>query len=184
MVDLETVTNQEIVRHLLISEGWPAFTDHPADRGGPTRGGITLETLSAHRGATVTEQDLRDLTEDEAILIYTQRYLLDPNFVDIEDGLLRWQVVDCGVLSGPVRAAKWLQKAAGVDQDGKIGPATLAAVNASEPHSLALKLAAARVAYLGRLISSNRDQAVFAAGWMARSASFVEREAERATKAL
>jgi len=47
----------------------------------------------------------------------------------IEDGRLRALVVDAGVNHGVRRAAKWLQRAAGVEEDGIVGPRTLAAVN-------------------------------------------------------
>jgi lysozyme family protein len=169
-----------IVGHLLKAEGWPAYTDHPADRGGPTKGGITLATLREHRGGPVSAADLRALGEDEARAIYFQRYLKGPGFDGIGDELLRWQAVDAGVLSGPSRAARWLQEAAGVvPADGKVGPKTLAAVNGQDAHRVSLRLCAARTRGLMRIVAGDATQAVWAAGWANRALSFLDKEAAR-----
>jgi lysozyme family protein len=171
-----------IVDEILVSEGWPRFTDAANDRGGPTKGGITLATLAAHRGRRVSVDDLRALSESEARLIYAERYITGPRFDAIPDFLLRWQVVDCGVHSGPPTAAKWLQSAAGVAADGVVGDVTLRAVAAADPHVLALRVAAQRARHLGRLIEIDRRQAEWAHGWMRRAMAFVEREAGRAER--
>jgi lysozyme family protein len=78
-----------IVAELLKSEGWPRYTNSSADKGGPTRGGITLTTLREWRRATVTVADLKALTQDEAEAIYRERYIVRPRFNEIRDELLR-----------------------------------------------------------------------------------------------
>lgn len=172
--------SRRIIDHLLEIEGWPVYTDSPADRGGPTKGGITLSTLRAWRGTTVTVADLKALQQPEAERIYQRLFIEAPRFDKIVDELLRFQLVDSGVLSGPERATTWLQTAAGVIADGALGPKTLAVVNVSSAHWLALRVAAARIRFLGRLIERERVQAVYAAGWMARATTFLDLEAERA----
>src|SRR3990167_11048904 len=99
---------EPILAHIFQIEGWPAFTDDPTDRGGSTKGGITLAALQAWRGRPTTKAELRNLTKAEAGDIYRSRYIAP--FEAVEDELLRWQVVDAGVLSGPARAARWLQE--------------------------------------------------------------------------
>ncbi len=169
-----------IVSYLLEAEGWPEYTDRSADRGGPTKGGITLATLREHRGTVASAADLRALGEDEARAIYFRRYLAGPGFDGIRDDLLRWQVVDAGVLSGPSRAARWLQEAAGVaPADGKVGPKTLAAVNSQDAHRVALRLCAARTRGLMRIVAGDATQAVWASGWANRALSFLDKEASR-----
>lgn len=171
--------NDPIVDHILESEGWPKYTNHAADRGGPTKGGITIATLREYRGRSVTVQELQKLGESEARQIYSKRYITDHGFDKIKDELLRWQVVDAGVLSGQTRAARWLQEAAGADVDGRVGPNTLASVNGQNPHVLAIRFCAIRTRALMRLVTNDPTQAVWAAGWANRATSFLDKEALR-----
>lgn len=175
------MTNQAIVDHILKSEGWPKYGNDPNDRGGPTKGGITLGTLQDFRGRAVGVEELQNLTEAEAREIYEWRYIVTPKFDQIADDLLRLQVVDAGVLSGPGRAVQWLQEAAGVAIDAALGPRTLAAVAAQPAHAVALRFAAARIAGLARIVSRDPSQSKFVLGWMNRATSFLTHEATRAT---
>lgn len=174
------MNTDSIIRHIFALEGWPKYTDAPADRGGPTKGGITLATLRSWRNSSaVTTVDLRALSDSEAADIYHSRFIVAPGFAGITDELLRWQVVDAGVLSGPTRATSWLQEAAGAAPDGKLGPVTLKAVNGTPAHIVAVRFAAIRIRFLGRLIEHDRTQAKWAAGWMNRATSFLDKEADR-----
>lgn len=151
-----------------------AYTNHPEDRGGPTRYGVTQATLSAWRKRQVTPDEVAALTEAEARAIYADVFMVQPRFAEILDDRLRGLVVDCGVNHGPKTAAKFLQRAAGVKDDGVIGPATLAAVNGVDPAPLYWRVLAQRVKHYGRLITDDPSQAKFAAGWMNRAAEFME----------
>jgi len=175
------VSNQAIIDHILKSEGWPQYTNDPADKGGATKGGITLETLSNWRGKTATEDDVRNLTESEAREIYEWKYILIPKFDQIADDLLRLQVVDAGVLSGPGRAIQWLQDCVGVTVDAALGPRTINAVNVQPAHVVALKFAAARIVGLARIVTRDPSQAKWCLGWMNRATGFVTQEAIRST---
>ena len=176
-----------IIAHLLKLEGWPAFTDNPRDRGGPTKGGITLQTLREWRhDPALGVGALKSLPQAEAEAIYRQRYIVGPRFDHIADELLRFQVVDAGVMSGPERATRWLQEAAGVAADGKLGPQTIAAVNGANAHRLGIRFGAIRVRFLGDLVartgrtpSTSDDQDVWASGWSVRATYFLDLEAER-----
>nr|WP_292315263.1 putative peptidoglycan-binding domain-containing protein [Mesorhizobium sp.] len=74
--------------------------------------------------------------------------------------------------SGPGRAAKYLQAVLGVVQDGRIGPATLAAARAKSAGVVIDALCDARLAFLERLPTWPS----FGRGWSARVAS-VRRQA-------
>jgi lysozyme family protein len=174
------MNNGSIVDHILHSEGWPTFTNHPQDRGGPTKGGITLKTLQSYGNRpSATEADLRNLTEVEARKIYEKSYIIAPGFALIKDDLLRFQVVDAGVLSGTSRATRWLQEVVGAVVDGRMGPVTASAVNSGDAHTIALKFCAARARGLMRIVSKDPSQAVWASGWMNRAMGFLDREADR-----
>lgn len=172
-----------ILEHILKVEGWPDYTNRRADRGGPTKGGITLATLQRWRLRQGRPRpgipDLRDLSRDEALEIYRSVFVTEPRFGEIADDRLRLQVVDAGVLSGPPRAAAWLQAAAGATVDGQVGPQTLAAVNGAPAAAVGVAFAAIRIRFLGRLIEIDRSQAEHAAGWMNRATSFLDAEAAR-----
>lgn len=177
-----------IIEGVIRREG--GFVDHPADRGGPTNFGITQASWSAYIGRPATVEDMRRITVEQARVFYRHEYVIKPRFAEILDPHLRELVVDCGVHHGQRRAAEWLQAAVGAKQDGRVGPITLAAVNAADPLATFLTLIANRVRLFGRLVSQDpelrearragfRLQAEFAAGWNNRAAEFLDNEARR-----
>jgi lysozyme family protein len=151
-----------------------AYTDHAADRGGPTKWGITQATLASYRKIQVTPFDVAALTETDARAIYTELFIRRPHFDQINDERLRALVIDCGVNHGTGTAAKWLQTVTGVHDDGVLGPVTLEAVNALPATVLHRRILGLRIKFYGRIITNDPKQAVFAAGWMARAAEFLE----------
>lgn len=166
------MTTESLIDAILAREG--GFVDHPDDKGGATNFGITQATLAAHRWRGVTVEDVRNLTEQEARAIYSQRYVTAPGFDRIASDPLRAALVDYAVHSGPVAAIKALQRRLGVDVDGVLGPATQRAANLEDGRRLALGVLAGRLRHLGRIITDSPSQATFAAGWMNRVAEQVE----------
>ena len=164
------MTDEDIISAIIVAEG--GLVDDPDDAGGITNHGITMPTLSAHRGRPVMANDIRTLTVEEAKQIYRMRYLVP--FQGITSPELRGLLVDCAVNHGVEQAAKFLQRAAGAKIDGDVGPATLEALEASHWKHVYLKVCADRVRFYGRLITKKPSQAKFAAGWCARVAEFVE----------
>lgn len=73
------------------------YVDHPADRGGPTNMGITMDTLASWRGHPVTAQDVKDMQRPEATEIYMARYVEPWGF--IEDAQLRELMIDWSIHS-------------------------------------------------------------------------------------
>src|SRR5215213_7083252 len=114
------------------------YVNHPADRGGPTRFGITEAVARAHGyGGAMAE-----LPRDEAAAIYRRLYWLRPKFDEIakRSAKLAAELFDTGANMGPAVAATFLQRALtalnrnGRDYpdlvpDGRIGPRTLAALD-------------------------------------------------------
>ena len=163
-----------ILDEVLRREG--GYVNHPADRGGPTNFGITAATLGDWRrlGHAATAHEVAALTTDEARAIYRQRYVADPGFEAVTHQPLLALLVDAAVHSGPKRAVEWLQTALGVTADGILGPRTRAALMSADPVVLYRRVLATRLRFLGRMITKDRRQAAFAAGWMARLAEWVE----------
>jgi lysozyme family protein len=170
------MTVTDTITAILKAEGWDEYTNHPADRGGPTKWGITEKRWREFKKDL--SADVRDISEVEARLFYMHEYIQKPKFDLIESDLVRHLVVDCGVNHGVTRATKWLQRAVGVTQDGILGPQTLFAVNSADKMPTFLRISAYRIKLYGRLVTADSSQAVFAAGWNNRAASFLLDAAE------
>ena len=114
-----------IQSYVLASEG--GYVNHPRDPGKATNMGITIATLGAWRGTKVTNKDVRDLTQAEALAIYKAQYW-DTVRADLLPLGLDYLTFDYAVNSGPARAIKDLQRTVGADADGVIGQKTLDAI--------------------------------------------------------
>ena len=183
-----TLTTETIIDTILRREGWPRYTDRPSDRGGPTKGGITLVTLTSWRKRPVTAADVAALDEAEVRAIYRARYIEEPGFTGIADDALRALVIDSGVNHGTSRAGTWLQDAVNdlagrpvLKVDGAVGPKTLAAVNSADAAGLRRSVFANRMRFYGQIITGDarkrgrtEDDALNAAGWLNRLAEFME----------
>ena len=170
-------TTDEILGAILEREGWPTYTDPEEtglpDRGGPTKGGITLNTLSSWRGHRAARRDLKRLTREEALQILRRQFVECNGIARLEGSPVFAQVIDNGVLSGPYTAVCDLQRALGVTADGIIGGITCAAVEAQR-HRISALLVRARALRIARFVQSHPKQLVFLNGWMTRILSFLE----------
>jgi lysozyme family protein len=164
---------KKILDDVLEREGWPKYTEHPHDRGGPTKGGITIRTLEQWRNRRVTRQELQRLSKDEALSILERRYVDSNGINKIQSKSLREQVIDNSVLSGPVLAAKDLQTVLNVEVDGIIGIKTLTALISQEPRDISNRLAVTRSLRLSRFVQKNPEQLTFLVGWMRRTLGFI-----------
>ena len=114
-----------IQSYVLASEG--GYVNHPHDPGKATNMGITIGTLRAWRGTKVTNEDVRNLTQKEALAIYKAQYW-DTVRADLLPLGLDYLTFDYAVNSGPARAIKDLQRTVGADDDGLIGQKTLSKI--------------------------------------------------------
>ena len=125
-----------LIEALIEREG--GFVANPADKGGPTRFGITeaVARANGYRGA------MRELPREEAAAIYTRLYWLRPRLREVaaRSGRLAEELFDTGVNMGPAVAVTFLQRALtalnrnGKDYpdlvpDGRIGAQTLSALD-------------------------------------------------------
>ena len=167
------MTDDEIFEAILEREGWPTYAVHPNDRGGPTKGGITLRTLESWRGRRCTRAELQRLKKSEALAILKRRYVETNGIHRLTDESLRAQVIDDAVLSGPMLAVMDLQRGVGAGVDGILGPKTLAAVESMGCDAAGVRLTVERSIRLCRHVADNPDQAVFLVGWLTRCLSFI-----------
>lgn len=148
---------------LLKHEG--GFVDHKDDPGGATRYGIT-EAVAREVGY---RGDMRDLPIALAARIYRERYW-DAVKAEQLPAAVRYVVFDAAVNSGVGQAARWLQRAVGVRDDGVIGPQTLAAVAQHNPEALVRRFLSQRL----RFMSGLANWPAFGRGWARRIADLME----------
>lgn len=151
---------------LLRHEG--GYVNHPRDPGGVTNLGITLGTARAHRldidgDGDVDATDVRLLTPATARPVYRQVYWLAASCDKLPAGV-DYMIFDLAVNSGVARAKRYLQRVAGVKEDGVIGPVTLAAVRALDPVAVVGRLSDLREAFYRSLPTFS----TFGKGWMRR----------------
>lgn len=147
-------------------EGGAAITNNPADAGGRTQYGISEKSNPQAWADGV-------VTEDEARAIYMQKYVVGPGFDRIVDPRLQAQLIDYGVTSGPAIAIARVQAIVGVQQDGILGPASLAAINASDARVTNNALVKARIMMIARLVQKTPSQLTFLGGWCDRALQFL-----------
>lgn len=151
----------QALKRLLKNEG--GYSNHPTDPGGETMYGVTFRVARAYGylGA------MKDLPWKTAVDIYAKNYWA-PIKADQLPEALRFHVFDAAVNSGASQAIKWLQRAAGVTQDGVIGPRTLSAASMVTP----AKYTAIRLRFMTDLSA----WPTFGKGWARRIADNLEIE--------
>lgn len=165
---------ERALRLVLQHEG--KFSNDPLDPGGVTLEGIIQRVYNAYRDSKGLDrrplkpsmfgrQDWIQERDD----IYRRNYWNKVRADELPSGI-DYAVFDGAVNSGPSQAIKWLQRAIGVDADGKIGPVTMAAVSKADPAAIITKLSDNRIEMLKSLSTWKR----FGNGWSARVAD-VER---------
>ena len=141
------------IRAVLSEEG--GLSDHPQDPGGLTKYGISRRAYP--------DLDIRRLTMDDAIEIYRRDYWNPVHGTDLPASLALL-VFDAAVNQGVGTAARLLQKAVGVKEDGNIGPVTLRAALALPLEQVLIDFCAERALRY----EFNRNEEVFGRGWYRR----------------
>ena len=123
--------NKEVAA-LIAREG--DYSNHPADRGGPTRWGVTEHVARAHG----YDGDMRDLPRVVAADIYVRRYWVSPRFILVKDIYSRVaaELFDTGVNMGTGVAAGFLQRALNALNRGAADYPDIAVDNAIGPMTL------------------------------------------------
>lgn len=141
------------------------YVDHPLDKGGPTKYGISQRSYP--------EADIAELTREGAEAIYWVdfwRPLRGDAFAFEQVALA---VFLFGVNAGVRTAARALQTALNglgrpLAADGRIGEVTLAAANAVEGSKLLAAFHAEAERHYRGIVERDPTQAAFLPGWLAR----------------
>ena len=167
----------DVIDEVIAREG--GYVNHPSDLGGPTRWGITQARLTEWRGRTATEEDVFELTKDEARKIYEAWYVEPLSRIKHHMALFEL-LFDIGVMSGPETAIKMLQRemnAFGVNPplavDGILGPKTAAVIDDFPEPALRQALVVSRLTALVRIVERDPKQLAFLEGWVTRTVAFL-----------
>jgi len=161
---------QRALAFVLKAEG--GYTNHPADRGGPTNKGILQREYDQYRrNKRLPAAHVRDILQAEVEDIYLHDYWLAGRC-----DRMPWPVglahFDACVNVGVAQAAKFLQRTVSARDDGVVGPLTLAALTSAlareSPGALAARLARQRIPFYRALAKRDPEQRVFLSGWLNR----------------
>lgn len=163
---MATSTLSQVLPQLFEHEG--GYVNHPRDPGGATNMGVTQAVYDAWQDSHGEgRKSVRLIRRDEAAAIYRQRYWNVVRGDDLPAGV-DYAVLDAAVNSGPKRGAKWLQQALGIEADGAIGAATVAAArNAADKVALVKDICRRRLGFVQAL----KTWKVFGKGWARRIAA-------------
>lgn len=170
---------ESMIDDILRREG--GYVNHPADRGGPTKFGITQKTLTRYLGHAALASEVRDLSEDVARDIYERNYFFGPRIDRLPEEIQPF-IFDCAVNHGPRRAIKFVQSVCNLagyqpalSVDGAMGPNTRrAAFWAQEAlgENFLPSLLEERRNFYRVIVETSPSQAVFLDGWMNRVDEF------------
>jgi lysozyme family protein len=161
------MTRDEAIALMIRLEG--GFVDNPKDPGGATKFGITQRTLGYWRSLIVGPANVQDLTIAQATAIYEQTDWTEIHG-DQLPAALAVLVLNSAVNQGEPTAIRLLQAALGLQQDGIMGAATLAAVTSwHSPYMPEQTLAEEYCAHVAvRYAHLNATEPVFELGWFRR----------------
>jgi lysozyme family protein len=159
---------------VLIHEG--GFVVNPHDPGGATCKGVTQAVYDDWRVTNgFPPRTVRDIEDSEVEELYRKRYWNPVHGDDLPAGV-DYATFDFAVNSGTNRAARMLQRALRIAEDGQIGPVTIGAARAIPASELVDTLCDLRICFLQQLAAFK----FFGRGWTRRVAEVRERGKEMA----
>lgn len=151
----------------LLNEGGYVLHDVKDDRGGMTYAGISRRFWPNWRGWV--DVDAGSVPEAQDVRAFYRAKFWDPlRLSEISEQEIAETLYDFAVNAGTGIAVKLAQIVVGTTPDGRIGPKTLAAINATDPRTFVLRYALAKVARYREIIARDKTQLKFINGWLSR----------------
>ena len=155
---------ESAVAFVLKAEG--GYVHDPNDAGGETNYGISKRSYP--------DLNIKNLTVEQATAIYFDDYWL-ASCADEMPSYMGMAIFDTAVNMGVGTAARLLQRAAGVADDGIIGPKTLAAVYKHSPEHLLAEFLSQRALRYHELADEEAHNKRFIRGWLKRTFELQQR---------
>lgn len=170
---------EQVINNTINIEG--GFSNHPNDKGGATKYGITLALYQKLVNKNATAQDLMGISSNEARQFYKEYFFYKYTIQDLPESI--WDIVfDMTVNHGPTNAFSIVQLA--VNYLGQ--KTSITGVNDAEMQGAIAKLdtravrasiIAQRVSFFDDIITHKPTQKVFAIGWFRnRCAYFIKHQ--------
>jgi len=168
----------QLIEETIENEGH-VFTNDPSDSGGPTKFGITQRTLSVYLHHPASIEDVKNLTIEQARIIYKSLYYYGPRF-DLLPEPLQAVIYDWGVNSGPGAAVEALQTVLTMAKyeckcDGILGPATVKVAECAYEQMRGYLINAIceyRVWFYNTLAENRPKDRKYLRGWLLRANRF------------
>lgn len=161
------------------------YTDHPNDKGGATKFGITQGTLNAaFKLGYVSHNNIKKLTKEEAMTIYYKKYWLPakchlmPSPIDI---VHFDTVVNSGIGGGSMNLQRTINSLmlSSISVDGALGSISMEKFNQMssfyKPHVIAKVYLFERSKLFTRIAQRSPSQRVFLRGWLNRVVSLSDK---------
>lgn len=153
---------------MIVNEGGYVLHDVAGDRGGQTYAGIARNRWPQWAGWAVIDAG----GEPQADLVrgfYRAHFWTVMRLDEAKDQRVAQMLFDFGVNSGTGTAVKLAQIVVGTTPDGRMGPKTLAALNAVDPAVFVPTYSLAKVARYRDIVRKDRSQLKFLVGWISRT---------------
>lgn len=135
------------------------YVNDPDDAGGETKFGVAKNANP--------DLDITNLTWEQAKDVYYNKYWIAGKCHQLPSRVAVLHFDGC-VNHGPRSAAKFLQRALGVQDDGVIGPATLDAAEQADEFELCMAISQERAKFYQNIVRNKPSQAKFLKGWLRR----------------
>ena len=170
------------LRYEGVSSSSEGYVDHPNDRGGATKYGISysfvkdtgnVEFFDMNGDLKIDKRDIQLLTFEKAVEAY-KKYFWDVfELDDIEENEKAFLVFDAAVNHGIKGAAKLVQRALNVcgcslKVDGIYGPKTKKALQDCAVEDFIAAFQSKRTSLYQAIVANNPSQKVFLNGWLNR----------------
>lgn len=155
---------EKAIKVVLAHEG--GYVNNPSDPGGETNMGITKRTYP--------NEDIKNLTVDDAKRIYLYDWWMPNHYEDINDDDAATKIFDTAVNVGAKRAHRFAQQALNktgqnLTEDGVFGPASIAALNATDSEAFLTAFRSIQSDYYKGLVAAKPSLAQFLRGWLIRA---------------